>query len=229
MSPTAKDFFVMAAAVVDDENRPAVQGRLASIRNHLDKPPGTVLHFASNIKEHGARVYVCREIGRLAELTITNVVICKRLLEHAPKLTSDPGSVYLYTLRLTLERLSWIARDRNDTIITTFAHVKNFPYDRLTEYLDILRGIPTSIEWPVIQDVRFNQPNKLELLQIADIAASSVLRAFQPDRHGVTEQRYLNEFASRLYRRPPGEVTSYGMKLHPMHAAVRQFRWASEL
>jgi NADPH:quinone reductase-like Zn-dependent oxidoreductase len=151
----------MHVGLTDDDGRPAVQGRLASIRHHLDKPPGTVLHFASNIKEHGARVYVCREIGGLAELTVSNVVMCKRLLEGAPVLTSDPQSVYLYTLRLTLERVSWIARDRNNAVVITFAHVKNFPYDRLREYLDIMRAIPTSIHWPAIQDVRINQPKKL--------------------------------------------------------------------
>lgn len=228
-SPTATDFFVMAAAVVNDENRPGVQGRLAAIRHHLNKPPGTVLHFASNIREHGARVYVCQQLGGLAALTVTNVVMCKRLFEEAAMLTTDPQAVYLYTLRLMLERLSWIARDRNETVVITFAHVKNFPYRRLHEYLDILRGIPTSIHWEAIQDVRINQPKKLELLQVADVAASSVLRAFQPDRHGVTEQRYLNEFATRLYRRPPGSITSYGMKLHPAIPALAQFPWVANL
>jgi hypothetical protein len=33
------------------------------MRHHLGKPAGTVLHFASNIKDHGSRVYVCRELG----------------------------------------------------------------------------------------------------------------------------------------------------------------------
>jgi len=78
--------------------------------------------------------------------------------------------------------------------------------------------------WASIQDVRINHPKKLELLQVADITASSVLKAFQPDRHGVTEQRYLTEFAPRLYRRPPGALTSYGMKLHPSSARA-SFPW----
>ncbi len=227
-SPTATDFFVMAAVVVDDTHRPAVQGRLASIRHHLGKPPGTVLHFASNIKEHGARVYVCQELGSLGDVTITNVVMCKRLWTSAPLLTADVSAVYLYALRFMLERLSWIARDRQDKLIITLAHVKSFPYQLLNAYLTRLRGTPTSIEWAWIQDIRINQPMKLELLQVADIAASSVLRAFQPDRHGVTEQRYLTELSPRLYRRPPGAITSYGMKLHPASASSH-FRWVSLL
>jgi hypothetical protein len=228
-TPTATDFFVMSAAIVDDLTRPAVQGRLASIRHGLNKPPGTVLHFARNIREHGARVYVCRQLGGLRRLTISNVVMCKRLLIGADQLTTDPQAVYLYTLRFTLERLSWLARDQNAEIIVTFAHVQNFPYDRLDEYVARLRTIPTTIHWPVVRDIRINQPRNLELLQIADIAASSVLRAFQPDRFGVTEDRYLRELGSRLYRRPPGPVTSYGMKLHPGPAALAMYPWVGSL
>jgi hypothetical protein len=96
----------MAAAVLSAQDRPTVEGRLTAIRNHLRKPPGTVLHFASNIKDHGARVYVCREVGGLAGLTLNNVVMCKRLFQNATRLASDPQAVYLYALRFTLERLS---------------------------------------------------------------------------------------------------------------------------
>ena len=117
----------MAAVVVDDTRRPAVQGRLASIRHHLGKPPGTVLHFASNIKEHGARVYVCQELGSLGDVTITNVVMCKRLWTSAPLLTADVSAVYLYALRFMLERLSWIARDRQDKLIITLRPRKELP------------------------------------------------------------------------------------------------------
>lgn len=75
------------AAVVSDENRPAVQGRLATIRHALTKPPGTVLHFAKNIKDHGARVYVCAQIGSLDGLTIVNVAMCMRLFAvHSARL-----------------------------------------------------------------------------------------------------------------------------------------------
>ena len=36
VSATATDFFVMSQVVVSDTDRPAVQGRLAAIRNHLN-------------------------------------------------------------------------------------------------------------------------------------------------------------------------------------------------
>jgi hypothetical protein len=88
--------------------------------------------------------------------------------------------------------------------------------------------MPTSIEWPWIRDVRINQPNRLELLQVADIAASSTLKAFQPDRHAVTEDRYVRELSTCLYRRPPGLLTSYGMKIHPGQA-VANFPWIATL
>jgi hypothetical protein len=92
-SPTATDFFVMSAVVVDDASRAAIQGRLAAIRNHLNKPPGTVLHFARNIKDHGGRVYVCRELATVPGVTITNVILCKRYLTPGALMAADPQAV----------------------------------------------------------------------------------------------------------------------------------------
>ena len=68
---------------------------------------------------------------------------------------------------------------------------------------------------------KIDQPNRLELLQFADAAASSTATAFEPDRFGNTEQRYLSEFAPRLYRRGNGKLTSYGLKMHPWSDATR--------
>lgn len=101
--------------------------QLTAIRQELGKPAGTTLHFASNITQHGARIYTCRQIGAMPGLTLTNVVICKRLLIKAQRLRVDVNAVYLYGLRLTLERISWVARDSGDSARITFAHVRRVP------------------------------------------------------------------------------------------------------
>ena len=172
-SATASRFFVMTAAVMSDAERPAVQGRLGAIRHLLSKPPGTVLHFSENIRTHEQRVRVCQELASLTGLSLLSVVLCTQHVAPTAQLARDPQTVYLYTLRYTLERISWIARDRNEKVIITFAHVRRFPRQVMVDYLDLLRQISTQIKWEFIQDVRINQPGTLELLQVADVAAAA--------------------------------------------------------
>jgi hypothetical protein len=67
------------------------------------------------------------------------------------------------------------------------------------------------------------QPNRLEYLQLADIAASATAQAFEPDRHGNVEPRYVHELRPTIFRRGTGanSYTSYGMKIHPWNVRSR--------
>ena len=69
----------------------------------------------------------------------------------------------------------------------------------------------------------------MEELQLADLVASATASAFEPDTFGNTEPRYLREMAPRLYRHN-GNLTSYGLKMHPWTAAVQAaYPWVQDL
>jgi hypothetical protein len=53
------------------------------------------------------------------------------------------------------------------------------------------------------------------MLQVADICASALFKAVEPDQYGNTEPRYLTELRPIIYRDPRGLVTSYGLKVFP--------------
>jgi hypothetical protein len=77
---------------------------------------------------------------------------------------------------------------------------------------------------------RIDQPNRVEQLQLADVSASAIFQAFEPDQFGNTETRYLTELAPRLYRCPPGLLTSYGLKMHPLNETTKAaYPWAATL
>ena len=79
---------------------------------------------------------------------------------------------------------------------------------------------------------KIDQPQRLEALQLADLAASATGQAFEPDRFGNTERRYLQEMAPSLWRRGSGEgnLTSYGLKMHPWSATTRAaYPWVAAL
>ncbi len=100
----------------------------------------------------------------------------------------------------------------------TLAHIVRYPLAHLRALEGQLRQRPvTQIDWPHLDPHggRLEQPARVELLQLADLAVSATAKAFEPDRFGRTERRYLELIAPRLYRRPPAPLSSYGLKVYP--------------
>jgi hypothetical protein len=145
---------------------------------------------------------------------------------------TDEDMAYMYTFRFLLERLSWFARDRDSSVAFTLAHIVRFKLSKLRQYEAALRADPsTQIAWQCIAGPgSLDQPLRVEHLQLADIAASATFKAFEPDDFGNSEPRYLTALSPRLYRRPPGKLTSYGLKMHPWTEAAKSAHpWVADL
>ena len=219
---TAKssDYFVLSAVIVDDALGQAAKDLLATKRADLGRRPGDTLSW-KNIRTHSQRLHAAKLLGSSA-LTISTVVVCKR---HLPGPLPTEDHAYLYTVRFLLERLSWYARDHGTTIRYTLAMIVRFKLAQLRAYEQTLKGRDDcNIAWAHIDGPgRIDQPNRLEELQLADLAASATAPAFEADAFGNTERRYLAELAPRLYRRghSANALTSYGLKMHPWHDHCR--------
>jgi len=223
----SSDHFVMSAVVVPDDGIHVAAQLLADLRRDLGRAQGDTLHWR-NIKGHSDRLHVAQQLGQASQLTLSTVVVCKRHLQGLP--TEDHS--YLYTLRFLLERLSWLARDAGDTLSFTLAHVVRFKLATLRGYETRLRASDTQIAWEAMDTMggALGQPSGLEGLQLADAAASATAKAFEPDRYGNTERRYLEALAPRLYRRGAGALTSYGLKIHPWNQTTRAaYPWVAAL
>ncbi len=227
-SASSSDHFVMTAVLVADEDLHRCAALLAQLRADLNRRPGDHLTW-KNIKEHSRRLHVAKTLGSQSWLTVSSVVVCKR---HLSGTTMNDDQSYLYTLRFLLERLSWYARDRGRVLHYTMAHIVRFQLSKLREYENKLRSASgCQIDWSHLDPHggRFGQPQKLETLQLADLAASATGAAFNADTFGNTEDRYLREFSQRLYRRS-GQLTSYGLKMHPWGPTTRAaYPWVAAL
>lgn len=165
----------------------------------------------------------CQDTARSQLAAITSVIVCKHIAQQpfpggGLAYISRPDPMYLWAVRLLLERVSWFIRDYGGgSSVVTFAHLTRFKGQKLHDYRRALWHSATEIDWASFDghDFRVDHPRRIELLQVADIAASAVFKAVEPDRYGNTEPRYLTEMASALYRHPPGHVTSYGLKAFP--------------
>lgn len=218
--------FVMAAVIVPNEDLDTVANHQALLRADINRQPGDALHW-QNMKSHSHRLHAAKSLAQMP-LTVTAVVVGK---DHLSGNLPDEDHAYLYTLRFLLERLSWWARDNKTCLSYTLSHVKRFKVAKLREYEQRLRDRwDCSISWPWLDPSggRIDRPKQVEQLQLADIAASAIFKAFEPDEYGNTEQRYLQEFSDRLYRRPPGPLTSYGLKIHPGEAKAA-YPWVAAL
>lgn len=226
-SGNASDHFVMSAVIVRDTSLADVAAATAQLRLDLGRRPGDTLHW-QNLKQHSKRLHAARTLAAMP-VRVSSVVVCKR---HLTSAIPDEDFAYLFTFRFLLERLSWLARASSTTTTYTLAHVVRFPIANLREYERRLRSSKTSIEWATLDahGGRIDQPNRIENLQLADIAASATYQAFEPDGYGNTETRYLRELLPVLYRRPPGPLTSYGLKMHPWSDTVKAaYPWVAAL
>jgi Protein of unknown function (DUF3800) len=220
--PASSKHFVVSAVIVRDQDEPHVRGELAALRAALGRQPGHEVHFRK--LTHAQKIKACQDLGGSSVATITNVVFSKsRLAGQIPTTggvayikQADP--MYLYAVRLLLERISWYVTEHGGgPAIVTFAHLRRFPAVKLHNYRQALICSPTQIRWSAFvgHQFRINTPNNIELLQLADSAASALFRAVEPDEYGNTEERYIRELAPKLYRRGTAKVTSYGLKVFP--------------
>jgi hypothetical protein len=219
----------MAAAFVPHEHLADAATALAQLRADVGRNPGDQLRW-NQIKEHSRRLRIVRALRDLRWLTLSAVVVCK---QHLPEAGFNDDLGYLYTLRFILEGLSWFTRDNGRTLDYTVSHIVRLKLEKLRAYEQILRTHPNGkIAWAWLDPAgaRVNQPNRIELLQLGDLAAaSSVATAFEPDRFGNTERRYLVELGPPLYRRN-GNLTSYGLKMHPWSDCTRAaYPWVAAL
>ena len=222
ISDSSDRHFVVSAIIVPDSDDARLRTELAQLRAALDRHPGHVLHFMKF--SHSQRLKAAQDIAGCSLATIANVIVHKDLIGQplpAGEMAyiSRPDPMYLWALRLLLERISWFVDDNGGTgTIVTFAHLKGFRAQKLHDYRQALETSDgVDIRWEVFDGhpFRIDSPQAVELLQVADTTASALFRAIEPDRYGNTETRYLQELTPKLYRRGKADVTSYGLKTFP--------------
>jgi hypothetical protein len=231
MSTKSDAYFVVSAIIVHEDFEYDVRSELAGLRKTLHRHAEHVLHFQN--LTHAQRLKAAQEVAGFSIARITSVIVAKRpLAEPLPEgrmaHISRPDPLYLWALGLTLERISWYCRKigRQEAIVT-FAHIQRFRTEKLTAYRKRLENDPRCrADWSVFagHPFRMAQPGEVELLQVADTAASATYHAVEPNEYGNRETSYLRALAPMLLRgpmldAPQGPVTSYGLKVFPTREA----------
>jgi hypothetical protein len=216
--------FVTSAVIVRDGHDRDLLEALDGINAALKKPAGTVLHWTENVKGHSQRKYVVRQLAAL-DMTITSVIVFKSPSGSGAGVR-DPALMYNYAVRRLLERVSWFVDDAGGIASVTFAHLRNFPYPRLRQYIAYLQLQRTEIRWAAFTGTpKIDQPSRIRPLQVADLAAGAHGSALRPDRYGAYEAGYLLELAPRIYVRGNANVMSYGFNIVGSPSHVKTYPW----
>ena len=213
----SSDHFVFGGYVIAASDAPLVGVALRGLRTEFGCSATHEFHY--HRLNHHRRLRVAEVLGGLP-ITSFLVAMCKRA--GGPRAPIHADQLYNWGARLLLERLSWYMRDSVTTsgkeLSVTFAHAKGYQVAKMHSYVNVLKGSQTEICWTSLSPkVRFSSTQVDERLQVADALSSAAGYAFQ-EKHGHTEQKYLQLLAPTLWRRN-GRLLPYGLKQHPNAAA----------
>jgi hypothetical protein len=217
-------WFVLSAAVIRQANDLKIVSCLKQVRDILNKPLKTPLHFVD--LKHEQRVPYIRRVGELPMRTVS-VLVYKPLIAEPEKFQNTKYLLYRYATRLLLERVSWLCRDQGQLgegdgfTEIIFSNRSNMSYEDIRSYLLLLKQseenpqmvqIDRSIIDP--ERIRSVEHSKLAGLQVADAVASGFHFALKVNRYGETEPSYLPHLRKTIYRHK-GVAIGYGLKVWP--------------
>ena len=219
MSPKSSTHFVLSAVVFDEQDRDDFKREMKALKGGTGRLEDHEISFKrlSDVQ----RQYVSERLGQFGAATTIAIVIRKTDLTDELR---NEQRLYLYTLRLLLERLSWLGKSRQAIVKYTISHITRLKMEQLRSYEDALRNTPTEIKWNFLDPKggSLNVPGKIEQLQMADLFASSIGIAFNaPSETRPTDHSYLENVYSRLWAPSPGKIHSYGLKMFPPQQNVK--------
>lgn len=214
-------FLVISATVFRATNSVSAVGWRDGILSQIPEKKVRQLHFKD--LNHGQRLMAAQSLARLP-IRVTSVLSAKRPIPSG--MYTEKNQLYFYMTRYLVERLSWLCRDfrklvpeGDGRVKITFSRRGGMSYEAFQDYLRRLKNTAEGdvrIHWPVIdiETVEARDHSTSASLQLADIVASSVASAFEPDRYGNCEPRYAEALLPITFNRN-GNRLSYGLKIVP--------------
>ncbi|RME20225.1 MAG: DUF3800 domain-containing protein [Deltaproteobacteria bacterium] len=219
----SSEWFVLSAVITRKENDLDTVKLVDTVKQKLGRPPKKPLHFRD--LKHESRLPFVDEIAK-ARIRIVSILVHKPSI-HEPETYRDRYRLYFFTVRLLLERVSWLCRDHRSkkdagdgSADIVFSNRSGMSYEELKQYIELLRRRSESedvrVEWSVVktQQISAYSPGKRMGLQMADAVASSTFYAVQRSRYGYIEDRYIRMLKPVIYHHR-GSYLGYGLKFWP--------------
>lgn len=209
----------MSAVILDEDQASIFDQQLKTLKLGTRRHQNQELSFKKLNSEH--RHFVSREIGNFETVAVVSVVVRKKELTEELR---DENRLYLFALRLLLERLSWFGQKHHGIMKYTLSHIIRFKKELLREYEARLRNSNTEIKWDFLDPKggSLSVPKVLPQLQLADLVASSIGLAFNaPSDVKPTDVTHLLNLYPRVWSTAEKTIYSYGLKLFPKPENVK--------
>lgn len=204
-------WFIISAVVTKTSQKAIIRKNLDDLRAELNMQSNQIIHFSK--LNHAQRVLATDRISRMP-LRIVSVLVHKPDLANPETFRDEGYRLYFFTLRLLLERVSWLCRDHEQEgrCKLIFEHCKSLRYDDLDQYIQRLKTKNTKIDWDSIKTDKLFVENKKSIaaLQLADCSASSFQWALA-EKHKFTEHRFAKNLKPVVYCNGLN-YRSYGLK-----------------
>ena len=198
-------WFVLTAVIVDKRDEPQLRNAIKAIRARLNLQ---TIHFR-NVKDFNRRAYIVSELSN-EHFQCVNILFDTRQYDKT-KMQAE-HTAYNFICRYLLERVSWLLRDTSrkgdivlssrgtskDAELSKYIQNKLFPYQG-NEIADVFTG------------VECKQAHAWDMLQLADVCATSMFYAHEINGYGFVTPCFAIRLGSKLYRRD-GKVEKYGLK-----------------
>ena len=196
-------WFIITAVVVKNKDEAKIRAVMSNIRTRLNLGE---IHLRK-LHDFYKTSYIVSQI-KDEPFAIINV-----LLDTRKSHLEDSAKTYNFMCRLLLERVSWYLSDNNSVGNVTFSSRGTSRDGELIEYIKGIIAYPSNEVKNVFQNVNCKTPRMWEMLQLADICATSMFRAYEVNSYGFLTPCFMSNLKHKIYSRG-GHVNKYGLKYY---------------
>ncbi len=202
-------WFVLSAIIVDKDKEPLIRQKMKSLKSELNL---NEIHFR-NLRNHEQKSYVVSVLSNF-DFDLVNVIVdtTKITLQKTNQNGSPSIVSYNYCCRFLLERVSWLLRDtdRHGDIVLSSRGTS-----RDGELIDYIKNKLITYNYNEVScrfnDIKSKSASQWDLLQLADVCATSIFYYHEENRYGFITPCYCYRLTSHVYKYN-GNTDSYGMK-----------------
>ncbi len=218
-------FFVLSAIIVKqelDQKLASIVNELKKILKYQQKDILSPLHFYK--MSHEKRKVCVNQLAQFKDFTIISVVFQKESLKEPLKVKSI---LYNYACKILLEKVTIFLKSKKAKANFIFEHRRNTHYDELETYMHKVIDCAQ-----YVLNIKPLTKSQSKCLQLADIVASSIYQAFEPNQYdGDIEPSYYMKLSNNIFVYN-GKCLGYGLKLFPSDTDIVEqdkYSWINDL
>ena len=200
-------WFVLSGVVINDDAEKDMRDIIQAIKTHLNV---NYIHFRSFKYEQ--KCFIVNEICK-GDFQFINIILDTGKIKIEPRYNDPPAvATYNFACRLLLERVSWLLRDTGRIGKIVLSSRGTSRDNELIAYINN-KLIPYTDMWNYFYRVTSKAAKSWDMLQLADICATSVFYRFQRNLYNLIAPCFLLRLSGHIYSYN-GKVDSYGIKYY---------------